>query len=429
MTMSIVVIGVNHRTAPLAVLERLAIGPDDVAKAIAGLVQRDTIREAAVLATCGRTELYLVAELFHGAYADATDFLASLAGMPHDELHPYLLAQHDGAAATHLFEVAAGLDSAVLGESEILGQVRAAWQVALESGGAKTTLDLLFRHALRTGKRARNETAIGAGTASISHAAVELVTDRIGALADRRVLVVGAGDMGGGVTAAIRKAGADQITVASRTRRRSESLADGVGGAVVDVDQLVEAIAGCDVAVTCATTAEPIITPALVDGRGSRPLLLVDIGLPRNVDRRVTDVSNVTLLDLDDVSAWAAQAWSARSAEAVRVREIVAEELDQFLVDLTARQTAPLVARLHDRAEEIRSAELRRFARRLRDLDTDEQEAVEALTRAIVAKLLHAPSVHLRHAAGTPQGERDAAAVSDLFDLQPNRGEAADSTL
>jgi glutamyl-tRNA reductase len=424
--MSIVVIGVNHKTAPLAVLERLALGPDDVAKSIDVLAQRDTIREAAVLATCGRTELYLVAERFHGAYADATDFLAGLAGMRHDELHAYLFSQHEDAAATHLFDVAAGLDSAVLGESEILGQVRAAWQVALDCGGAKSTLDLLFRHALRTGKRARSETAIGAGTASISHAAVELVTDRIGPLAGRRVLVIGAGDMGGAVTAALRKAGAGDITVANRTRRRGESLADGVGGAVVDFDLLADALAGSDVAVTCAATAEPVITPALLDGTGRRPLLLVDIGLPRNVDRRVTEVSNVTLLDLDDVSAWAAQAWSARAAEAERVREIVAEELDQFLVDLTARQAAPLVARLHDRAEEIRSAELRRFAGRLSELDTGEQESVEALTRAIVAKLLHAPSVHLRHDAGTPQGERNAAAVSDLFDLQANRGAATD---
>jgi glutamyl-tRNA reductase len=203
--MSIVVVGANHRTAPLAVLERLAIAPDDVAKAVAGLSRRDAIREVTVLSTCGRTEIYLVAERFHGAHADITEFLAGLAGMPLDGLHPHLLSLHDDAAASHLFEVAAGLDSMVLGESEILGQVRTAWHIAAESGGVGTTLDLLFRHALRAGKRARAETAIGRGTTSISHAAVELAAERLGSLAGRRVLVVGAGDIGAGVVASLRK--------------------------------------------------------------------------------------------------------------------------------------------------------------------------------------------------------------------------------
>ena len=206
--MSIVVIGVNHRTGPLSVLERLAIAPDDVAKAVVGLAGRDNLREVAVLSTCNRTEVYAVAERFHGAYADIRDFLCELGGLAADELHPYLYSQHDEAAARHLFEVAAGLDSAVLGESEILGQVRAAWQVASDEGGVRATLDLLFRHALRVGKRARTETAIGRGTASISHAAVEMVTDRLGSLAGRHVLVVGAGEMGDGVATALHRAGA-----------------------------------------------------------------------------------------------------------------------------------------------------------------------------------------------------------------------------
>ncbi len=164
--MSIVVIGVNHRTGPLSLLERLAIRPDAQGKAIGGLVGRHSIREAVVLSTCNRTEIYAVAERFHGAYADIRDFLCDLADLGPDELHPHLYSQHDDAAVTHLFEVAAGLDSAVLGESEILGQVRSAWQLAQEEGGAKATLNLLFRHAIETGKRARTETSIGRGTAS-----------------------------------------------------------------------------------------------------------------------------------------------------------------------------------------------------------------------------------------------------------------------
>ena len=176
--MSIVVIGVNHRTGPLSLLERLAIRPDEQGKAIAGLVSRHNIREAVVLSTCNRTEIYAVAERFHGAYSDIRDFLCDLGGLDADELHSHLYSQHDDAAVTHLFEVAAGLDSAVLGESEILGQVRSAWELAQHEGGAKATLNLLFRHAIETGKRARTETSIGRGTASVSHAAVEMATER-----------------------------------------------------------------------------------------------------------------------------------------------------------------------------------------------------------------------------------------------------------
>jgi glutamyl-tRNA reductase len=415
--MSIVVIGVNHRTAPLAVLERLAIAPDDVAKSVTALTQRDTIREVAVLSTCGRTEVYLVVERFHGAYADVTEFLAALAGMPLDELHPHLLSLHDDAAATHLFEVAAGLESFVLGESEILGQVRAAWQSAVDNGGVRSTLDLLFRHALRTGKRARSETAIGQGTASISHAAVELAADRLGTLADRRVLVVGAGDMGAGVATSLRKVGATDIAVANRTPDRGRTLAAKVAGGVVAFEDLGEALADSDVVVTCVASTEGLITTDTLAGRGDGDLLIVDIALPRNVDRAVAAVAGVTVLDLDDVSAWAQRGRAARAAEAARVREIIADQLEQFLLESTARQAAPLVARLHDHAEQIRSAEVQRFSSRFGDLADDNHDAVEALTKAIVAKLLHQPSVRLRHDAGTPQGERNAAAVSELFDL------------
>jgi glutamyl-tRNA reductase len=415
--MSIVVIGVNHRTAPLAVLERLAIAPDDVAKTVAGLAQRDTIREVVVLSTCGRTEVYLVAERFHGAYADVTEFLAALAGMPLDELHPHLLALHDDAAATHLFEVTAGLDSFVLGESEILGQVRAAWHIAVDSGGVGATLDLLFRHALRTGKRARSETAIGRGTSSISHAAVELAAERLGSLAGHRLLVVGAGEMGAGVATALSKAGATTITVANRSADRGRKLAAKIAGAAVAFDALDEALEHSDVVITCVAGTEGLVTAESVARRDGGALLIVDIALPRNVDRGVAAIDGVTLLDLDDVRAWAQRGRDARAAETARVREIIADQLERFLVDSTARQAAPLVARLHDHAEQIRAAELQRYAARLAGLSADDGDVVEALTKAIVAKLLHQPSVRLRHDAGTPRGERNAAAVGDLFDL------------
>jgi glutamyl-tRNA reductase len=417
--MSIVVIGVNHRSGPLAVIERLTIDPVDVPKAVAGLAGRDNLREVAVLSTCHRIEVYAVTERFHPAYAEIRDFLCQLGALGPDELHPYLYSQHDDAAARHLLEVSAGLQSAVLGESEILGQVRGAWQAAKDAGGVRATLDLLFRHALRAGKRARTETAIGRGTASISHAAVEMVTDRLGGLAGRRVLVVGAGEMGVGVATALHRAGVADIVVANRTPERGRRLAEDVGGQALGLEGLAGALAASDVVLACTASGESVVTAAdlRAAGRDGRPLLVVDIAVPRAVELAARTLPGVTVLDLDDLRDWTDRGLALRVAEADRVRAIVEEELEHFSLEAAARQAAPLVAQLHERADTIRRTELDRFANRLAPLTAEGRDTVEALTRAIVAKLLHEPSVRLRNDAGTPQGERNAAAVSDLFDL------------
>ncbi|MGB0112765.1 MAG: glutamyl-tRNA reductase, partial [Ilumatobacteraceae bacterium] len=247
--MSILVVGVNHRSGPLPLLERVTIAPELLAKAVSGLAQRDNVREAVILSTCNRTEVYVVAELFHGAYGDVRDLLCELGDLDVDELTPHLYSQHDSAAVSHLFEVAAGLDSAVLGESEILGQVRNAWQTAHNEGAARATLNQLFRQAIATGKRARNETGIGRGTASISHAAVEMIGDLVGDLSGRRVLVVGAGSMGEGVAVALHRAGGAEILVTNRSAERASLLADRVDGVAVGFDRLPEAVAAADVIV------------------------------------------------------------------------------------------------------------------------------------------------------------------------------------
>jgi glutamyl-tRNA reductase len=420
--MSILVVGVNHRSGPLALLERVTISTEHLAKAVSGLAQRDNIREAVILSTCNRTEVYVVAELFHGAYGDVRDLLCELGDLAVDELAPHLYSQHDTAAVTHLFEVAAGLDSAVLGESEILGQVRTAWEVAQQEGASRSTLNQLFRSALATGKRARNETGIARGTASISHAAVEMITDVIGDLAGRRALVVGAGSMGEGVAVALRRAGGAEILVANRTPDRGCSLAERVDGVAVGFDRLAEAVAAADVIIVGTGADEAVLTRTLVaEARAARTttraLHIVDIGVPRNVDPLVGELDGVTLADLDDLRDWADRGLSHRAAEAERVRVIVGEEVEQFVVESTARQAAPLVASMRGAADRMRSAELERFAGRFAELDESQREAVEALTKAIVAKLLHEPSVRLKAQAGTPQGERNAAAIRDLFDL------------
>ena len=420
MSMSILVVGVNHRSGPLPLLERVTIAPEHLGKAVSGLARRDNVREAVVLSTCNRTEVYVVAELFHGAYGDVRDLLCEIGDLSIDELTPHLYSQHDTSAITHLFEVAAGLDSAVLGESEILGQVRSAWEAAQQEGAARSTLNQLFRSALSTGKRARSETGIARGTASISHAAVEMISDLLGDLTGKRVLVVGAGSMGEGVAVALHRAGGADILVANRTAERSAALADRVDGVAVGFDRLAEAIAVADVIVAGTAADQSLLSREVVaHARGSsiRPLHLVDIGVPRNVDPQVADLAGVSLSDLDDLRDWADRGLSHRAAEAERVRSIVSQEVENYLVESTARQAAPLVASMREAADRIRVGELARFASRLGDLDERQVESIEALTRAIVAKLLHEPSVKLKSQAGSPQGERNAAAVRDLFDL------------
>jgi len=418
--MSILVVGVNHRSGPLSLLERLTIAPDELPKAVAGLAQRDTIREAVVLSTCNRTEVYVIAERFHGAYADVIDFLCELGELDVDALSPHLFSQHDDAAVGHLFEVAAGLDSAVLGEGEILGQIRAAWQVALDESAARSGMNLLMRSAVETGKRARTETAIGRGTASVSHAAVEMLADVVGELAGRTVAVLGAGSMGEGVAVALHKAGGAQICVVNRSPERGAALAQRVGGTAVGFDGLEAALATADVVVASTGSGEPIITvDSLRAARRdtNRELHVIDIAVPRDVEAGVAELEGVTVLDLDDLRDWADRGRALRAKEAELVRRIVAEEVDNFAVAQTSRQAAPLIAAMRRAADAVRTSELERFSGRLADLSDADRDAVDALTKAIVSKLLHEPSVRLKLDAGTPQGDRNAAAVRDLFDL------------
>ena len=418
--MSILVVGVSHRSAPLPLLERITIADDAMPKAITHLARRDTIREAVVLSTCNRTEVYVVAELFHGAYGDIRDFLCEQSGLHVDELAPHLYSQHDRAAVEHLYDVTAGLDSAVLGESEILGQVRGAWDAAQRAGGARSSLNLLFRSAVEAGKRVRTDTAIGRGTASVSHAAVEMIADVRGDLTDRSVLVIGAGTMGDGVAVALHGAGASDIVVANRARARAGALADRIGARAIDFTDVPAAIETVDIVVTGTGAGQPILTldqlSSVLDAR-DEPLLIVDIAVPRDVDDAVAARPDVEVLDLDDLRDWADRGIVQRANETADVRRILAEEVDRFSLEVTARQAAPLVASMHSAAERVRASEIDRFDSRLAALDDEQRDVVDAITQAIVAKLLHEPSVRLKQQAGTPQGERNAAAVRDLFDL------------
>ena len=418
--MSLLVVGVNHRSGPLPLLERLTIAPNDLAKRVSGLALRDNIREAVVLSTCNRTEVYVVAERFHGAYADIRDFLCELGGLDVDELSPHLFSEHESAAVNHLFEVAAGLDSAVIGEGEILGQIRTAWEVARDESSARAGLNLLMRSAVETGKRARTETAIGRGTASVSHAAVEMLADVFGDLGGKRVAVIGAGSMGEGVAVALHKAGGAEICVVNRSPERGAALAQRVGATAVGFELLDAALADADVVVASTGSGEPVITAELLiraRSQSDRPLHIIDIAVPRDVEPAVAELDGVDVLDLDDLRDWADRGRAKRAKEADLVRTIVSEEVDNFAVEQTSRQAAPLVAAMRQAAEAVRASEIERLANRLSGLSDADRDAVEALTKGIVSKLLHEPSIRLKSDAGTPQGDRNAAAVRDLFNL------------
>jgi len=418
--MSIVVLGVNYHTSPVTLLEKVMIPVPAMSEALRALSSHSDIREVVVLSTCNRTEVYAVAERFHGAHADILEFLCETSGLSADDITPHLYSQFDDDAVVHLFEVAAGIDSAVLGETEIVGQVRDAWDFAMKQGTSRSTLNLLFRYALESGKRARTETGISRSTASVAHAAVEMAEEILGTLSGKRVLVVGAGEMGEGVAGALSRAGTETITVLNRTVSRAEALADKIGARVSEFESLEAELVTADVVLACTGAGGVIIDHELmarVRNGVSTPLLVVDIALPRDVAASVAELPGITLRDLDHLSEWAQRGIDKRASEVGQVREIIGEEVQRFLLDQTQRQAAPLVAQLREVVESIRTTEMERFESALAAMTSEQRELVESISHGIINKMLHAPSVRLREAAGTPQGERLSAAVRDLFSL------------
>ncbi|MDP8937523.1 MAG: glutamyl-tRNA reductase [Actinomycetota bacterium] len=419
--MSVVVVGLSHRTVALDLLERMTVAPDRLPKALGDLVAREFVNEAVILSTCHRVEIYAVAERFHGAVQDIRHFLSELAFVAPEDFSDDLYTYYDDAAAAHLFVVAAGLDSVMLGESQILGQVRDAWDRARAEGAAGSRLSALFRHALEVGKRARTESAISRGVTSMPQAAVAMATDRLGSLAGKRIVVVGAGEMSEGMASAVEPAATADVVVANRTRERAEALAERVGGRAVPLDRLPDALRQADVLLTSTGSPTVVVDEGalaeVVDARGGRPLLIVDLGMPRDVDPAVGRLAGVTLLDLADLRAFVDAGVDERRNEVVRVRGIVADEVARYVSHTAARTVAPTITALRQQAEQVRTAELDRYRSRLEGLDDRQRQAVDALTHSLLAKLLHEPTVRLKDAAGSAQGQRLADSLRELFGL------------
>jgi glutamyl-tRNA reductase len=351
-----------------------------------------------------------------------------LAYLPPEAFADHLYVHYDTQAAEHLFEVAAGLDSAVVGEAEILGQVRHAWARARTEKTAGQALNMLFRHAVEVGKRARSETGISRNIASVSTAAVAMATARLDGLDGRRILVLGAGDMGEGMVRAIVNGGvsggAADVRITNRTWERAVALAERVGGPAraLRLSGLDAALAEVDLLLTGTGATSMLLEHGdlerIMQARGGRPLLIVDVAVPRDVDPSAAEVPGVTLLDMDDLRGFADAGRRERQREVAAVRTMIAAELERFLASTSARSVVPLVSAMHERAEAVRVAEIDRHRSRLASLDAAQIDAVESLTRGIVAKLLHEPTVNLKASAGTAKGERLADALRDLFGVE-----------
>jgi len=420
--MSLVVVGLNHRTVPVALLERMAVAPEGMPKALQDLARREHLAEVVLLSTCNRTEIYSHATLFHPAMQDVRDFLADTSGVDPDEFGDLLYAYYDDAAVAHLFGVAAGLDSMIIGEGEILGQVREAWTIAEREHASGPLLSRTFRHAIEVGKRARTETGIGRNSVSVSTAAVTLAASKLGTLDERRVLVLGAGEMGQSAVLALAGAGVGEIVVANRTASTADALAARVNGRAIPLSGLTDAFDECDLLLVSTGAPDVLVErgaiEAAMERRNGRALLIVDIGVPRNVDPGAGEVFGVDLLDIDDLRAVGEQSMAQRRQEIGKVRDVIAEELDRYRVERSAREAAPLVTALRARAEDIRLGELDRARARLGELTPETWESLDALTRSVVNKLLHEPTVRIKDAAGTPRGDLYADALADLFALR-----------
>ncbi|CAI8324408.1 MAG: Glutamyl-tRNA reductase [Acidimicrobiaceae bacterium] len=419
--MSVIVVGLNHRTVPLDLFEKMTVPEAKLPKALADLSSRENISESVILSTCNRIEIYAYAEKFHGAYQDIRNFLSEISHVAPEDFSDHLIGLFGSDAVEHLFKVSSGIDSAVIGEHEILGQVRSAWELAIEEQAVGTVLNSLFRHSLEVGKRARSETSISRNITSVSQAAVAMADKQLNGLIGKRVLVVGAGEMGEGMAKSLHAGGITELRVANRTWDRAVETAERLNGKPVRLDELPQNLTEVDLLLTSTGATAAILEYGDLDEaarqREGRELLIVDIAVPRDVDPASAELDGVTLLDMDDLREFAEKGIRAREKEVSSVIEIINEELERFSNLFSARSVAPIVTQLHSRAEEIRNAELQKLFRKFPELTSEQLKGIETLTSVIANTLIHEPTVRLKDAAGTPKGERLSEALQDLFDL------------
>lgn len=419
--MSLLVVGLSHRTAPLALIERALIPADSLADVLAVLMASPHVAEAMALSTCNRVELYAEVDRFHGGVSALSDLLARQTGQDPTELGSHLYVHYEDAAVEHVFAVAAGLDSMVIGEAQILGQFRLAYAAAQRFGTTGPRLHELAQNALRVGKRVHTATRIDATGASLVSVGLSLAEPVLGGLAGRPAVVCGAGSMAALAVATLRRFGIDDVRIINRTRARAELLASNVDASVIDFDDLESALSDVDILVS-TTGAAGIVAAADVVGRAmerrsGRALFVLDLALPRDVDPRAAGIEGVTLVDIETLGAMLGTA--EVTAEVSAAQLLVAEEVARFRAGQQATGVGPTVAALRSRAAALVEVELARLAGRLPELDGAARAEVEIALRRVVAALLHTPTVRVKELATAPGGEAYALALRELFELDP----------
>ncbi len=434
--MSVLLFGVSHRSAPVSVMEQLSSDEAEQAKIIDRVLQSPLVTEAMVLSTCNRVEVYAVVEAFHGGLSAIGQVLAEHSGMPMGDLTKYAYVRYAEAAVEHLFSVASGLDSAVIGEQQVLGQVRRAYASAEANHTVGRTLHELSQRALSVGKRVHAETGIDAAGASVVSVALGMAETRLDGLAGRTAAVVGAGSMGALTSAHLVRAGISAVHVVNRSLPRAQRLAanlraQGVEATARSLEDLGGALADVDVVISSTGAVRPVVSLADVHhalarrdatDQPRRPLVICDLGMPRDVDAAVAGLPGVWVVDMDRIQREPSA--RAASSDADAARSIVATEVATYLAGQRMAEVTPTVTALRQRAADVVESELLRLDNRLPGLDSAQRDEVAWTVRRVVDKLLHAPTVRVKQLASAPGGDSYAEALRELFELDPNAVDA-----
>ena len=420
--MHLLVVGISHHTAPLELRERIDFQTRGVDQALRALAQRGCTREAVVLSTCNRAEIYAACDDIGAARSDLAGFVADFHGIDPSALTPHVYDAADLQAVRHLFRVSAGLDSLVVGEPQILGQVKEAHTIAADVRLAGPLLNRLFSSSFGVGKRVRSETGLGSGAVSVSFAAVALARKIFGDLNGRAVLVIGAGEMGKLTALHMKSQGVSNVTIVSRTMAHAARTAEAIGGAnVAPWDDLDAAMAASDIVIAATGAAAPILTKARIESvmrpRWNRALFMIDIALPRDVEAAAGEIEQVFLYNIDDLQATVRENLARRASEVTHAEQIVAEEVDKFGQWLRSRSAIPTVVALRQRFEEIRRAELDRLEFKLASLPPESRARVDEITRLIVEKLLLTPTERLKSLRDADAVGAYTEALTRLFAL------------